>query len=447
MRFLAVLDAISGHGHAAVLSGLLGALRELAPQAAVLVASGGLPIPAELVPAGVDVLQLPGLQPHSGLFSELSPRAANLGRTELRKVRVALLRALGKSFRPDVVLVEHYPFGRHAFHKELEAWLLDVRARLPHARFVSSLSVLGGRAPEHRREALVESALRRHFDHVLVHTDPRHETLGDDYPRLWPALGEKVSHTGYVLPRPRAAWPSRDAVRASLGVREGARLVVAHAGAGRDGAALLRLALQAHARLCAQGTPSPVALHVVTGSGLDDGEYAALAALAAGVAGVVVHRHLPGLDAVVAAADAVVSMCGYASAAELCASGTPALLGPRRSDGEQVRRAERLARLGYAEVLRADATPADAADWLRRTLFGAARPAPAAVATDGATVGAAVLLGLAEAAVREAAAGRAPLSVVAASAVGASVVGASVVAVPAVCAEATFVPVSSQERS
>lgn len=395
VRFLALIDAISGHGHAAVLCGILGGLRDAAPGAAVLIASGGLPIPAELVPAGVDVLQLPGLAPQDGLFGGLSPRAANLSRLALRKVRVAVLRALTKSFRPDVVLVEHYPFGRHAFHKELEAWLTDARACRPEARFVSSLSVLGGRAPEHRRAALVESVLRRNFDAVLVHTDERHERLDDDYPGLQHTLADKVRHTGYVLRRPPSSWAPRDAVRARLQVPDGARLVVAHAGAGRDGAGLLALALAGHAQLQAGERCPPVFLQVATGDGLTAAERVGLVALGSSQLRCRVSSSVTGLDEVVAAADAVISMSGYATCAELCAAGTPALLGPRRSDGEQLRRAQRMVRLGRAEMLDVEARPDEVASWLRRTLFGPTRATPSPVALSGAEDSAHRLLELA----------------------------------------------------
>ena len=177
--------------------------------------------------------------------------------------------------------------------------------------------------------------------------------------------------------------------RARLGAGGGERLLVAHAGGGRDGAALLRLALEA-AALLGGGLFGPRwRTLVVAGTALPAAEADALEAQAAGTPRVRFERHRPDLAACVAAADVALSMCGYATAAELLASGTPALLSPRRSDGEQVRRAERLARLGAARVLAGDAHPADVARAVREL---AANPRPSLPPLD---------LGGAEASARE----------------------------------------------
>src|SRR5689334_21045768 len=108
MRVLALLNPLTGHGHAAVVGGILRALQKAKPRAAILVANGGAEVPPDLMPEGVDVVGLPTYVARSGLFGELEPRALNMTRSELRKVRGALLSALAKSFRPDVVLIEHY---------------------------------------------------------------------------------------------------------------------------------------------------------------------------------------------------------------------------------------------------------------------------------------------------------------------------------------------------
>jgi predicted glycosyltransferase len=379
MRLLVVLNPLCGLGHAAVVGGILRGLRRFAPQTAAVVVSGGPPIPPGLIPDDADLVQLPALLPSEGLFSEILPRAANLSRSTVRKMRRRMLSALVRTLRPDVVVVEHYPFGRHAFAKEIEPLLDEIAVRLPHASVVSSLSVLGGRAPEHRREPMVIDTARRRFHRLLLHTDPRLETLEDDYPAAARELAPKIGYTGYVVPRPVEGEPAPALVRQGLGVGPRERLLVVHTGGGRDGAAAMRLALEGFRALRRPLFAPRLRLLAVSGPALSLEEAGPLEALARRIPGARFERHRPDLFACVRAADAVVCMAGYATCAELLAAKVPALLLPRRSDGEQVRRAERLERLGVAHVLPAGAGPDDVAralpDLLRQP-YRAPHPAP-----------------------------------------------------------------------
>lgn len=342
MRVLALIHSLCGHGHAAVLSGVLRALGDRDRELCALVVAGGAPLPAAMFPAGVDVMQLPALLPSRGLFSELQPRLSHMTRMELRKLRVKVQSALLESFRPDVIVVEHFPVGRFGLRKELCAVLENARARLPGVVCVSSVAVLGGQASGHEDDS-VEHA-RRYFDRLLVHTDPRVETLGDDIPDAQSRLGERLVHTGYVLRRPPCPTP-RESLRERLGVDRSATLVVVHAGGGRDGGPMLRRALQALDRV---NRERPVHVRAIAGAALPRQEYEALRELVRDMPHVTLSQEDPALPEWVAAAELCVCMAGYASAAEVVAAGTRALLLPRDTEEEQLRRARRLHSLGLA---------------------------------------------------------------------------------------------------
>lgn len=391
MRLMVLLYSVCGQGHAAVIAGLLRALQQRDPTCAVLVVSGGLSPPPGCLPAGVDLCQLPGFQPSVGLFSGLVPRAQNLPREVLQKARQRILLSVLRTLQPDLVHCEHYPFGRHAFAKEIDRVLAAAAAL--GARRTAGLAVLGGRTPEHLAEDLVLQRAQG-FDRILVHTDPRVERLDDDYPRAAPLLADRVRYTGYVLARP---WPQLETtqVRARLGVPLGAPLLLVHAGGGRDGAALLRRVLLALPLCQPPSGPPPPFTALVGGAALPEEDASELEALAQRTLGVQARffRARPDLFECVAAADVVVCMAGYASAAEVLATGTPALLCPR-ADEEQERRARRLQGLGRAALLSATAdlpTVAAALTALFRTPRGEAR---AAVDLSGAESGAAELLTL-----------------------------------------------------
>src|SRR5207247_7139889 len=68
--------------------------------------------------------------------------------------------------------------------------------------------------------------------------------------------------------------------------------------------------------------------------------------------GVTVHSFMPGLEALIAAADVVISRAGYNTVCEILGSGTPAVLVPRvLHRDEQLIRAQRLAELGLAQFV------------------------------------------------------------------------------------------------
>ena len=370
MRVLALIHALCGHGHAAVLSGVLRARGDADPELCALVVVGGAPMPSAIFPTGVDVVQLPALVPTRGLFSELQPRLAHVTRTELRKLRVRLQLALLDGFRPDVLLVEHFPIGRFGFRKELCAVLAAARQRLPHTARVSSVAVLGGQAPGREAESIAFA--REHFDRVLIHTDPRVERLADDIPDADALLGPRLVHTGYVLRRPPVdGAPS--ASRARLGVVGEVPLVVLHAGGGRDGLPMLLRAVDALAHLAARRT---LRARVVAGGAMPDVDFEALQARLQGAPFVELRRDEPALPEWVAAADLCVCMAGYASAAEIVAAGTRALLMPRDCDGEQLRRARRLAGLGAAVEVPATLDSVGLAALMETSLDSAPLPSP-----------------------------------------------------------------------
>ena len=78
-------------------------------------------------------------------------------------------------FRPDVLIIELFPFGRNGFSFELLP-LLEAdpeRGSLPSCRVVCSVrDILVEKKDQQKFEARVVDRLNRFFDAVLVHGDP-----------------------------------------------------------------------------------------------------------------------------------------------------------------------------------------------------------------------------------------------------------------------------------
>src|SRR5688572_12052464 len=98
-----------GLGHVSRNLAIASALTELAPRTAVLVATGVEAIHILNVPAHVDILKLPGL---CKLGNErYVAKRLPLSSADVGAVRMEVLAAAVKAFRPRVVLVDTHPLG------------------------------------------------------------------------------------------------------------------------------------------------------------------------------------------------------------------------------------------------------------------------------------------------------------------------------------------------
>ncbi|HEY1366218.1 MAG TPA: glycosyltransferase [Gaiellaceae bacterium] len=265
----------------------------------VTVLSGGRRPGGLAWPAGVDVIPLP-----------------EEGRRELVLASLARI-------RPQVVLVELFPFGRKKLAGELVP-LLE-RARAGGAVTACSLRdiLVRGRDDQAEHDERASRLANEHLDLVLVHADPRFARLEESF-RPQTRLRVPVVYTGFVARKPGPA------------VRDPRRVVVS-AGGGAFGGALLDAARHALPSVRRLG----LELELIAGP------------LADGPLGRDVLRAVPDLPARLAAARASVSQCGYNTAVELLQARVPALVVPFAAPGEdeQTTRARRLASLGAVRML------------------------------------------------------------------------------------------------
>jgi predicted glycosyltransferase len=391
-----------GLGHLQRAARLVRALR--AAGEPVVLVQGGRPVP-ELDVAGAEVVELPPLRARDEAASGLArpdgtpPDAAYLA--DRRDRLLGLLAARD----PAVVLLELFPFGRHALAAELGPLLLavaaDRRRRGPAAPrvAVSLRDVLVSRANQAWFELTALAIAREWVDVVLVHGSPDVIPLDRTF-GLARELGDRLVYTGYLGPEAVAGSPS--------GRREE---VIVSGGGGEVAGPLFRAALEARALSRTAGRRP---WRLVTGPYLAPGERTALEARAAAEppldAGpaVVVETFRPDLPALLARAALSVSQAGYNTVLDVVASGARAVLVPYEGSGdEQPLRAGLLAERGLAEVVPAAAlAPAALAAAIDRALARPEAPAAAGLDLGGARRSVACLRALADA-VRRARAGAA----------------------------------------
>ncbi len=178
---------------------------------AVTLASGGMKLrPMEGEPFAF--AQLPAVRTEGVDFRTLLDEAGRAVEPERMAARTAALQELATRLRPDVVVTEHFPFGRRQVRFELLP-LLDAIARAePKPKLLTSLrDILQERSKPGRDEETV-TLINGHFDHVLVHGDPSFIRIEDTFP-LANEIAGKVIYTGLVAAPPPAPCGASDRIR------------------------------------------------------------------------------------------------------------------------------------------------------------------------------------------------------------------------------------------
>lgn len=366
--------------------------RRLAAEGAkVTVASGGAPV------AGVDfgrarLVQLPPAHVADRRFKQLLDAGGQPVDEGWKAGRRERLLALYEEAAPDVVLTELFPFGRRQLRFELLPLLeraAEDRARTGRPRIACSVRDILVESPKPERTREMVERVRRYYDLVLVHGDPRFVSLDLTFPHAR-EIADRIAYTGYVVARPEGGPAERAAAERSRGEarggeedagREGAGEdgetrgeVVVSAGGGAVGGKLLEAALAARSR-----TPLAEARwRLLAGANLPEPGFRSLAARAP--AGVTVERFRPDFAALLRGARLSISQGGYNTLMEVLDAGLRAVVVPYAGglETEQTLRAGLLAARGLIEVVdEADLGAESLAAAVRRAL---GKPPPAGLA-------------------------------------------------------------------
>jgi len=384
-RFALFTHDAYGLGHVRRSGRILRALAERDPGASLLLITGS---PAthllRNLPPKADVLKIPTIVTSGGEGTR--PSTLDIGVAELAALRGEITRRALEMFEPDVFLVDNFPLGTR----------LELLPTLRALRMRSTRTALGLRdivdPPEKVRRDWdrdgIHGIIERYYDRVLVYGTREILDAAPAY-GLSESVEARLTYCGFVTEtEPPRRTPEQ--VRSDLGFPEG--FLLATVGGGGDGRPVLEAFLGALELL-----PSCGAV-VLTGEFMSAPDREALHRAAAGRDGVVFRDFVPDLPDLMAAADAVVSMGGYNTTAEILAVGARAVIVPRswRSgehgargktgvDAEQLVRAEGLARLGAVRMVDPRTlTPAGLAAEIREAASQSAPTLPKEIQLQGA---------------------------------------------------------------
>jgi predicted glycosyltransferase len=315
----------------------------------VYLVDGGRPVPRRRAPAEPRRIALPPLR-RDAAGSIIAMDGPSAGRALARRAR--LLEEAASTIRPDVVIVEHYPFSKWELAAEIDALITTARRVNPMVRILCSVRDLVAQGhfdvvTDRYTERVLE-LLDRQFDALLVHSDPAFASLEDLFAGA-ASIPIPVHYTGYVV-EPVAA-PPHDAV---------APWATA-SGGGTATTPYLAAVVEAFACVSRTGAVGETTLHVFQGPGAGARDADALTRAAAG-APVRIHRFSTEYAAWLQGAEFSVSHAGYNTTAALLRARVPAVV-------------IRLAAFGLATVVHAvDAPDPSALAGAIARLRGAPRP-------------------------------------------------------------------------
>jgi predicted glycosyltransferase len=316
---------------------------------AVTLASGGMPY-REVAGEPFAFAQLPPVKVEGVDFRTLLEEQGSpieSGRLAARRDR---LTALAAELRPDVVVTEHFPFGRRQLADEFLGLIAAARAANPAVLVLASIrDVLVTPRPDRVAEA--HRRLAEQFDGVLVHGDESFLPLQASWP-VTENLRGRLHYTGYLegarpaiatSPHPSRQPPTRPPQDDGSG---GTGDILVSGGGSGAALPLFSLCLET-ARMMGPAT----SWRLLAGRGLGQDAFDRLGASAP--AHVTVEWARPDFPSLLAACALSISQAGYNTVLDLVEAGRPAIVVPfdAGAETEQAIRAQAMARAGLAECL------------------------------------------------------------------------------------------------
>lgn len=365
-----------GLGHVRRCLHITRSVANAAPEAAIMFVTGSpsLHMFADL-PGNADFVKIPTIAKTGTKGSK--PPHLPIAQPELAQLRKTMIRHAIVTFAPDVLLVDNFPLGAQ---NELLDTLQDLR-RLGTRTILGLRDVLD--APDTvqgdwERQGMYE-VLERYYDRILVYGMREVLDVPEAY-RLPARLAERVHYCGYVAD---SAEPTRSAADIRSGFGLGSPLIVVTGGGGGDAFPLLKLSLQA------VGSLADASVLMVMGPLMGRADREELTRLAADRPNVRLVEYVKDLPSYLLAADLVVSMCGYNTAAEIVSRGVRAVVVPRTwrygehanrartsTEWEQLLRAQAFHELGLVRLLEPENANARSLATVMRESLSTPKPEP-----------------------------------------------------------------------
>jgi predicted glycosyltransferase len=330
-------------------------VKGLTPDFEICFINGGEVIQDFPIPPHVTMVNLPAIKTDSE-FRELYVPEGFETAESLMEIRKQQMLDEVERFRPDILMVELFPFGRRRFSTELIPVIEAAKAI--NTKVVCSLrDIVVTKQDRTRHEEKICQLMNQYFDLLLVHGDPQFMPLETSFSRIQD-LHCPVYYTGYVTQQlPVADLQSVEPDLEDQQVHDSQPSIVVSVGGGRFGHELLDCVSLTSAILEVQ---IPHHIHMFTGPFSPDPVFERMQAMANQRKNLTVKRYTPHLIDYMRHADLSISMAGYNTTMNVLVTGVRSMLLPftGNDDQEQRMRCERLQELGIVSVIEpANLTP------------------------------------------------------------------------------------------
>jgi len=330
LRILFYVQHLLGVGHVKRAAAIAKGLSENGMD--VVVVLGGMPVKTVDF-GGAMCLQLPPCRSLDASFSAIVNERGHVIDDSWKQTRRDKLLGIFDDIKPDVLIIELFPFGRRAFRFELLPLLAHARGQCFIACSVRDVLV------EKKDSAKTRQTLDwvdRYFDRVLVHGDADFIAFDETFPAAREIAG-KISYTGYVT----------ETTEISAKTGDGSGEVVVSTGGGAVGAELIKTAMDArpYSRL------KDRIWRILVGENLSENLFQEFKAGAG--SGIIVERARKDFRQLLVNSAVSVSQGGYNTVMDILTSGCRAVIVPFSEGGEseQTYRARKLQNIGVLECV------------------------------------------------------------------------------------------------
>jgi len=309
----------------------------------VTLIAGGQQVDIDL-PGHVRLTRLPVLYMDE-MFTKLISGDSKRSVEQIQKDRQEILFGLFDQKKPDLFIIELYPFGRSMFGFELEPLLRAIRdGQFGKIKTICSLrDILVEKKHQAAYEERVLQKLNRYFDGLIVHSDANLLRLDETFSRAGD-IQIPVIHAGFIT---QQTDPTRGVnLREKLGVTPEEKLIVASAGGGRAGFKLLSSVIEACRML---DLSHGFRLEAFAGPFMMKDEFRKLCAHS--TPDLRVRRYSKRFLDYLYAADLSISLAGYNTCMNLLVTKVPALVYPYSRQQEQPMRAEKIKKIIPMKIL------------------------------------------------------------------------------------------------
>ena len=376
-RGLVYVESLLGIGHGVRAAAVVRAMQQRGID--VTCVSGSLEIDESEL-AGARLMRLPSVKAADASFTRLVDENGSIVDETWRRRRSSTLLEAYREIRPQVILIEGFPFSRWQFRFELLPLIEAAKGCAAIACSVRDI-IVAKRDPR-RIDAIVE-LIENEFDMVLVHGDDVLVEFSETFPAA-KQIEKKLRYTGYVTSGPPETIADADVARGE---------VLISAGGGAVGAKLLSVALEARAMGALKEHP----WRILTGKNLPESEVSALENQAGDLEDVVIELFRNDFPSLLASCAVSISQAGYNTIVDLLVARARAIVVPFSTDSEteQTLRSHLLEKRGLVTVIQDAELSAHLLAKTITNVTASQRPRQSKIALDGAARSADILYDLA----------------------------------------------------